>query len=154
MSQQVLIIGLGQFGMSLARTLTEKGAEVLAVDRDLGLSAAVRDTPGIEWLQHDLEAQPWPFPDGEWQGVLVSNYLHRPLFPHLLAALAPGGALLYATFAFGGKGRLRPRNPHHLLMPGELLELARGPLRVVAYEDVEEGSPVAMRRQRLAAVLP
>ena len=32
MSQQVLIIGLGQFGMSLARTLSEKGAEVLAVD--------------------------------------------------------------------------------------------------------------------------
>lgn len=32
MSQQILIIGLGQFGMSLARTLSEKGAEVLAVD--------------------------------------------------------------------------------------------------------------------------
>ena len=37
MPQQVLIIGLGQFGMSLARTLTEKGAEVLAVDRDKSL---------------------------------------------------------------------------------------------------------------------
>lgn len=33
MSQQILIIGLGQFGMSLARTLCEKGADVLAVDR-------------------------------------------------------------------------------------------------------------------------
>lgn len=33
MSQQILIIGLGQFGMSLARTLSEKGNEVLAVDR-------------------------------------------------------------------------------------------------------------------------
>ncbi len=32
MSQQILIIGLGHFGMSLARTLSEKGAEVLAVD--------------------------------------------------------------------------------------------------------------------------
>ena len=32
MAQQILIIGLGQFGMSLARTLSEKGAEVLAVD--------------------------------------------------------------------------------------------------------------------------
>lgn len=30
--QQILIIGLGQFGMSLARSLTERGAEVLAVD--------------------------------------------------------------------------------------------------------------------------
>ncbi|MDH3349434.1 MAG: NAD-binding protein, partial [Desulfobulbaceae bacterium] len=32
MTQQILIIGLGQFGMALARTLSEKGAEVLAVD--------------------------------------------------------------------------------------------------------------------------
>lgn len=32
MPQQILIIGLGQFGMSLAKTLSEKGAEVLAVD--------------------------------------------------------------------------------------------------------------------------
>lgn len=32
MTQQILIIGLGQFGMSLARTLSDKGAEVLAVD--------------------------------------------------------------------------------------------------------------------------
>lgn len=37
MSKQVLIIGLGQFGMSLARTLSEKGAEVLAVDINRGL---------------------------------------------------------------------------------------------------------------------
>ena len=34
MSTQVLIIGLGQFGMSLARTLSEKGAEVIAADSD------------------------------------------------------------------------------------------------------------------------
>lgn len=34
MATQVLIIGLGQFGMSLARTLSEKGAEVIAADND------------------------------------------------------------------------------------------------------------------------
>jgi len=33
MAQQVLIIGLGHFGMSLAKNLSEKGAEVLAVDK-------------------------------------------------------------------------------------------------------------------------
>ena len=32
MTQQILIIGLGQFGMTLARTLAQKGAEVLAID--------------------------------------------------------------------------------------------------------------------------
>ncbi|MFZ5765460.1 MAG: potassium channel family protein [Thermodesulfobacteriota bacterium] len=38
MAQQILIIGLGQFGMSLARTLSDKGAEVLAVDRRKNLA--------------------------------------------------------------------------------------------------------------------
>jgi len=32
MAQQILIIGLGQFGMSLAATLISKGAEVIAAD--------------------------------------------------------------------------------------------------------------------------
>jgi trk system potassium uptake protein TrkA len=36
MAQQILIIGLGQFGMALAHALSEKGAEVLAVDRNRG----------------------------------------------------------------------------------------------------------------------
>jgi len=34
MKEQVLVIGLGQFGMSLARTLNEKGFQVIAVDID------------------------------------------------------------------------------------------------------------------------
>lgn len=34
MKEQILIIGLGQFGMSLARTLSEKGFQVIAVDMD------------------------------------------------------------------------------------------------------------------------
>lgn len=84
----------------------------------------------------------------------VVNSLHRPLFPHLIAGLAPGGALIYATFAHGQQRFGRPRDPRHLLMPGELLEAARGSLRVVAYEDVEEAGAVPSRRQRLAALKP
>lgn len=128
------------------------GYRVTAVDRDLALSAQVRATPGVDWLEYDLEAGDWPFDAGQWQGVVVINYLHRPLFGHLCEALAPGGALIYATFAHGQQAYGRPRNPHHLLLPGELLELVRGRLRVVAYEDVEEKRPVPARRQRLAAL--
>ncbi len=134
--------------------LAALGHRVTAVDRDLGLSALVRDTPGVVWLQHDLEVGAWPFPAGAWQGVVVINYLHRPLFDSLCDALAPGGALIYATFAHGQERFGPPRNPQHLLMPGELLELVRGRLRVVAYEDVVEVVPVACRRQRLAALKP
>jgi len=64
----------------------------------------------------------------------VTNYLWRPLFPHLLGSLAEGGVLLYETFADGNQAFGRPRNPDHLLARGELLERARG-LTVVAYED-------------------
>ena len=75
------------------------------------------------------------------------------MFPHLVAALARGGVLLYETFALGQEKIGRPRNPAHLLMPGELLEMARGQLRVVAYEDVQEAVP-PRRVQRLCAVRP
>ena len=71
-----------------------------------------------------------------YAAVVVANYLHRPLFPELLAALAPGGVLIYETFAAGNERYGRPSNPDFLLRPGELLDVVRGRLRVVAYEDV------------------
>ena len=149
---QVLDVACGSGRHALF--LAARGYRVTAVDRDLGASAGVRDTPGVTWLAHDLEAADWPFAAGIWQGVVVVNYLHRPLLPHLIAGLAVGGALIYATFAHGQQRFGRPRDPRHLLMPGELLEAARGRLRVVAYEDVQEAGPVPSRRQRLAALKP
>lgn len=145
-----LACGSGRHAVFLAA----RGYQVTAVDRDLGACAEVRDTPGVTWLAHDLETEDWPFDAGIWQGVVVVNYLYRPLFPHLIAGLASGGALIYATYAHGQQRFGRPRDPSHLLMPGELLEVARGQLRVVAYEDVEETRPLACRRQRLAALKP
>lgn len=134
--------------------LAARGYRVEAVDIDLGLSAAARGISGITWRQHDLEAAPWPFAAGAYQGVVVTNYLHRPLFPHLVESLGPGGVLIYATFAAGQGVFGRPRNPLHLLLPGELLEVVRGSLRVVAYEDVLEGGTAPARVQRLCAVKP
>lgn len=151
-SGRVLDVACG--GGRHAVWLAAKGYRVTAVDRDLASSAAVRDTPGITWVEHDLELAPWPFEPGVWQGVVVVNYLHRPLFEPLLAALAPGGVLLYATYAEGQARFGRPRNPDHLLKPGELLEWVRGRLRVVAFEDVTETTPMPRCRQRLAAVRP
>ena len=84
--------------------------------------------------------------------MVVTNYLHRPLFPALLDALAPGGVLLYETFALGNERYGRPSNPDFLLQPGELLELVRGRLRVVAYEDLTVETPRAACVQRVAAV--
>ncbi|PIV89423.1 MAG: SAM-dependent methyltransferase [Hydrogenophilales bacterium CG17_big_fil_post_rev_8_21_14_2_50_63_12] len=114
------------------------GHGVIAVDRDLSLATVVRGTPGITWRQADLEADAWPFPGGSFRGIVITHYLHRPLFGLLLAALEPGGVLIYETFSLGQAKYGRPRNPAHLLLPGELLEITRGKLRVLAFEDVEE----------------
>ena len=129
-----LACGTGRHAVHLAGL----GHPVLAVDRDLGLSRPYHEAAGVEWLQADLEAAPWPLAGRTFQGVVVSRYLHRPLFEPLLAALAPGGVLIYETFSMGQARYGRPRNPAHLLMPGELLEWVRGRLRVLAYEDVDE----------------
>ncbi|MEW6676545.1 MAG: class I SAM-dependent methyltransferase [Pseudomonadota bacterium] len=133
--------------------LAGQGFRVTAVDRDMLLSAPHHGLAGVEWLEADLEAAPWPLAGRRFDGVLVSRYLHRPLFEHLLACLVPGGILIYETFSMGQARYGRPRNPAHLLMPGELLEWVRGHLRVLAYEDVEE---TAQRRcmQRLCARRP
>ena len=132
--------------------LAGRGHAVEAVDRDLGLSEAVRATPGVTWRQHDLEGQPWPYAPASFEAVVVTNYLHRPLFPDLIDALVPGGVLIYATFSMGQAVYGRPRNPAHLLMPGELLEMVRGRMRVVAYEDVLEGGAAPARVQRLCSI--
>ena len=142
-----LACGAGRHAVFLA----ERGYPVTAVDIDLSLSAPSRHVPGVQWRQADLEGGAWPFQGERYQAVVVTNYLHRPLFESILAAIAPDGVLIYETFAMGQAKYGRPRNPAHLLMPGELLELVRGHLRILAYEDVEEP---ALRRcmQRLCAI--
>jgi SAM-dependent methyltransferase len=100
----------------------------------------------------DLETGPWPFAGCQFDAVIVVNYLHRPLFAHLLTGLAAGGVLIYETFAVGNARYGRPSNPNFLLKPGELLELARGRLRVVAYEDAYVETPRPAMIQRLCAV--
>ena len=99
----------------------------------------------------DLEdGSPWPFPKRTFDAVIVTNYLHRPLFPHIVAAVAVGGRLLYETFAVGNERFSRPRDPRFLLRRGELLAAAGDSLRVLAYEDVVTPRPA--RVQRIAAV--
>ena len=85
-------------------------------------------------------------------GVVVCNYLWRPLLPVIVASVAPGGVLLYETFAVGHERFGKPTNPDFLLRPGELLEAVRGQLEVREYAYSEEGDPPSAVRQRLCAV--
>ncbi len=84
--------------------------------------------------------------------MVVTNYLYRPLWPRLLACVAPGGRLIYETFAVGNETVGKPSNPAFLLAPGELLEAVRGQLRVIGYEDGFIAAPREAYVQRLCAV--
>ena len=100
----------------------------------------------------DIEAGAWPYAPGAYACVVVTNYLHRALFPSLLDALGPGGVLIYETFALGNERYGRPSNPDFLLKPGEVLEVVLGKLQVHAYEDLVLETPRPARVQRICAL--
>jgi SAM-dependent methyltransferase len=138
-----------------ARLFAALGHDVVALDRDAAALAAAAG-PGIDTMQHDLEAgAAWPFAPGRFAGIVVTNYLHRPLMAQLLRSLAPGGVLIYETFALGNEAFGKPSNPAFLLAPGELLEhAAEAGLRVIAYEAGLVAQPKPALVQRLCAAGP
>jgi SAM-dependent methyltransferase len=133
------------------RFLKSRGYSVVGVDRDEAALQASKDLAGVELRCADIEAGPWPFPPDEFDAVVVTNYLYRPLFASLVAAPRPGGVLIYETFAQGNERYGRPSNPDHLLRPGELLR-ALEPLAIVAFEQGLISSPKAAVIQRVCAV--
>jgi SAM-dependent methyltransferase len=135
-----------------ARFLEAPGRQVLALDRDAEALAGLAGRPGILVLQADLENGPWPLAGRRFEGIVVANYLHRPLFPLLIAALAEGGVLIYETFMRGNERFGRPSNPDFLLRPGELLDAFGSALQVVAFEQGEMAQPKPAVVQRLCAV--
>lgn len=134
-----------------SKLFLELGHKVLAIDRDIGGLRALAGRPGFEARANDLEIGGDPMPAETFAAVVVANYLHRPLLPALIAAVAPGGWLLYETFAVGNEKFGRPSNPDFLLKPGELIDAVRGRLEIVAYENMEDTAPKPAMRQRIAA---
>ncbi len=135
-----------------ARFFAQHNHAVDAVDRDAAALAMLQSVPGINTFCTDIESGAWPCTGRSYAGVIVTNYLYRPLIPTLLSALTPGGALIYETFAIGNERYGRPANPDFLLRHGELLELVRGRLRVIAYEDVYVDVPKPAMIQRICAL--
>lgn len=129
-----------------------RGCRVLAVDRDPSIATLASLHPSVAPVIADLETGDWPFAGRQFAAVVVTNYLHRPLFPYLLDAVTPGGVLIYETFALGNERYGRPANPDFLLQPGELLDVVAAHLRVVAYEDRRVDRPKPALVQRICAV--
>ena len=133
-----------------ARFFAARGHKVTAIDKDV---SALGGHTAIEAIQADLEdGSPWPLEGRRFGAVVVTNYLHRPLFPALLAALAPGGALIYETFARGNEAYGKPDRPDFLLEPNELLARTLQSCMVVAFEDTVVVTPKQAVVQRIAAI--
>lgn len=152
------VLDLACGGGRHSRLLARLGCAVVALDRDAAALADVTEgidagiAGRIECRLADVESGPWPFGEGEFDGIVVTHYLHRPLFDALAAALRPGGVLIYETFARGNERYGRPSNPAFLLARDELLHRFGALLEVVAFEQglVERVPPAVV--QRICAV--
>ena len=143
------VLDLAAGGGRHTRLLLDMEFAVEAVDRDTTALLPLAD-PRCAIRAIDLETgASWPLGAG-YDGIVVTNYLHRPLLPDVVAALAAGGVLIYETFMAGNERFGRPRNPAFLLRPGELLAACAG-LTVIAFEqgEVAELGPAII--QRIAA---
>ena len=143
--------------------LATAGHAVLAVDRD---PAALAEAAARATLQHPIEIlcidlekddpavagllQPETF-----AGIVVTNYLYRPMLPALFASLIDGGLLIYETFAAGNGEFGKPSNPAFLLQPGELLAACNAvpfAMHLLAFEDGYSAFPRPAMLQRLCAL--
>ncbi len=138
-----------------ARFFAERGAHVTAVDRDATALQSLTTTQNVITECRDIEGDAWPYAQDYFDAVIVCNYLWRPTFTSLLAAIKPGGVLLYETFMDGNEQYGKPSRPDFLLRSNELISLTRDTFCVVAYEEGDEfdvtGQPFAVK-QKIAAI--
>ena len=134
------------------RLFLRLGHSVLAVDRDTSWLDDIAGADGLTILQTDLESErgaPAEIADAKFAGVVVTNYLHRPLMPWIAGAVDVGGVLIYETFAVGNEKFGHPRNPDFLLRPAELQDAFADILDVLGYEHGQferGGSPAVIQR--------
>ncbi len=133
--------------------LASLGHNVVAVDRDATKLSDIPDRPEITTLCEDLESGVWPLVGWKFGGIIVTNYLYRPMLPDLIKNLESGGILIYETFAQGNQVFGRPSNPDYLLFPYELLDMLRDKLHIIGFEQGRVDLPSSAILQRVCATL-
>lgn len=154
-SGEVLDLACG--GGRHSRVLAGFGHAVLAVDRDRqALEASAGQGIKVEQIDLEQEGMIWPFEADRFAGIVVTNYLHRPLFPHLFRSLAWNGVLICETFAQGNEHFGKPSNPQFLLARGELLKMVvketNHDLHILAFEDGYTEIPKPAMVQRICVL--
>jgi SAM-dependent methyltransferase len=145
------VLDLACGGGRHTRYLLEQGFFVMALDINLDGISDILEHPNLAVLEADLENGYWPLGNAQFDGIIVTNYLHRPLFPHIMAALAPNGVLIYETFMIGNEAYGRPANPDFLLAENELQDVCQG-LDIQAFEQGYEDQPKPAMKQKIVAV--
>lgn len=142
-----LACGNGRHGIRLAK----QGYQVDALDRDAQALANMAGMDNINVFVVDLEAGDWPHSGQQYDGIIVSRYLYRPLLVRLAELLCPDGILIYETFMVGNERYGKPSNPDFLLLPNELLEIYSPLLSIIAFEQGEVKIPRPAVMQRICA---
>jgi len=132
--------------------LAGQGYLVDAVDRDPDAVAGLQGIANVNVSIADLETGSWPVTDQQYDGIIVSRYLFRPLLGVLSLMLNPGGVLIYETFMVGNERYGRPSNPDYLLRPDELKSVYAPLLEIRAFEQGEVEEPVPAVIQRICAI--
>jgi SAM-dependent methyltransferase len=153
------VLDLACGGGRHARYAASLGHSVLAVDKDVS-ALSTNPTQNIHCLSFDLELSDspshadWPLAPDQFGGIIVTNYLHRPLMGDLLLSLRTGGVLIYETFAQDNGLFGKPSSPDFLLLPGELLRLAssKPEFQVLAFEDGYVSDPKPAMVQRICLI--
>ena len=156
---QSRVLDLACGGGRHSRYAASLGHSVLAVDKDVRALSS-NPSQNIHCLSFDLELSnsashaDWPLLPDQFGGIIVTNYLHRPLMEHLLLSLCAGGVLIYETFAQDNGLFGKPSSPDFLLLPGELLRLAssKPEFHVLAFEDGYVSEPKAAMVQRICLI--
>lgn len=146
-----LACGGGRHG----RLFLAAGHPTIFLDKDLSAVSDLTGSTGAELIETDLEdGRPFPLAGRTFGGIVVTCYLHRPILPDIVDAVAPGGVLIYETFAKGNEAYGHPAREAYLLREGELLDAVRGKLIVRAYEHGYDEVPKPGIRQRICATKP
>ena len=132
--------------------LLNNGYQVTAVDIDTTLVKQNFSNKKLNIVKCDLETlSSWPFGKNSFLGIIVVNYLHRPLYSRIMESLEEGGVLIYQTFADGNSRYGKPKNPDYLLKRGELKTVFGG-MRIISYQHGYLSYPSQSVVQRICCI--